>query len=71
MKCIEKEAILELDGVLNYCGLLCELAQLNSEFLVASFKKHTKGKSFTIKDDVFWEIMQYEDKDSGLFCRRQ
>ena len=48
MKCIQKEAILELDDVLNYFGLLCELARLNSEFLVVSFEKHTKSKSFTI-----------------------
>ena len=67
MECLENETILELDDTLNYCGLLCELAQLNSEFLEASFIKHTKGKSFSIIEDIFWEIMEYRDESSGIF----
>lgn len=66
MKCIEKEGILELDDTLNYCGLLCELAQLNSEFLESSFIRHTKDKSFSIIEDVFWEIIEYRDESSGI-----
>lgn len=65
--CVEDKTILHLDDTLNYCGLLCELAQLNSEFLEASFIKHTKGKSFSIIEDVLWEIIQYEDESSGIF----
>ena len=67
MECLKSETILKLDGTLNYCGLLCELAQLNSEFLEASFIKHTKGKSFSIIEDIFWEIMEYRDESSGIF----
>lgn len=67
MKHIEKEELMELDEILNYCGLLCELAQLNSEFLEASFLKHVKNTSFEMIDEVFWNITQYEDKKSRIF----
>ena len=64
---LDEKLNLKLEDTLNYCGLLCELAQLNREILEYSFQKNTDGKEYSIIEEVFWEIMQYEDISSGIF----
>ena len=64
---LNENLILKVEDTLNYCGLLCELAQFNSELLEYSFRKNTDGKKYSIIEEVFWEIMQYEDKTAGIF----
>lgn len=64
---LDEKFNLKLEDTLNYCGLLCELAQLNSEILEYSFQKNADGKEYSIIEEVFWEIVQYEDISSGIF----
>lgn len=64
--CVTNKSMIGLNDTLNYCGLLCELAQLNSEFLEASFNKNAEKRRFPIIEEIFWGIMQYEDRPSQI-----
>jgi len=64
---VDSKSILSFEYICNFCGLLCEMAQLNSELLEYSFKKNAEKREYSIVEDIYWDILEYEDIDAGIY----
>ena len=58
----------QFDTVVDLCSLLAEVAQLNSECLEASFRKHAKGE-FEINQDIVEKCFLYESASEVILDR--